>query len=187
MGQLLEYMDRSYISGVQNVSLGPTDPPRLVRFMMSSTAVYIATYPRMAPQGDSVNHIINLNKRKWNIIWLWCDISLTCYSVYPPLVSIQWSSFRFVAPPVSYVSVYYTMMDSHLLSIHFCWSTSSIKFIYFSSQACSLSLTCHISLRRKVLSKIHISLKKKNGPFVIDKFFPFLFVTRHQNVIDFIL
>jgi len=77
------------------------------------------------------------------------------------------------------------MMDSHLLSIQFFLSTSSIKFIYFSSQACPLSQTCHISLRRRVLSKIHFNLKKKNGPFVTDKFFPFLFVTRRQNVIDF--
>ena len=63
MGRLLEYKVRSYISGVQNVSLGPTDPPKLVRFMMSSTAVCITTYPRLGPQGDSVNRIKNLNKK----------------------------------------------------------------------------------------------------------------------------
>jgi hypothetical protein len=57
----------------------------------------------------------------------------------------------------------------------------------FLFPACPLSQTCHISLHRRALSKIHTNLKKKNSSFVIDKFFPFLFVTRRQNMIDFIL
>jgi hypothetical protein len=50
---------------------------------------------------------------------------------------------------------------------------------------------CHRPVRfhyvGEFCQKINFNLKKKNSPFVIDKFFPFLFVTRRQNVIDFIL
>jgi hypothetical protein len=68
MGPLLKYKGRSYISGVQNVSLGPTDPPMLVRFMMSSTAVCITTYSSQGLQGDSVNRIKNRSKKNYLVI-----------------------------------------------------------------------------------------------------------------------
>lgn len=187
-GPLLEYKGSSYISGVQNVSLGPTDPPRLVRFTMSSTAVWISTYPRLGPQGDSVNRIKKPKQKKIKhclvmmLISFWQMLHCIC-----PLVSIQWSSFRSVEPPASYVTVYYTMMDSQLLSILFFLKYNQYQIYLFLFPSLSFVIECHISLRRRVLSKIHFNLKKKNSSFVIDKFFLFTFVTRRQNMIDFIL
>lgn len=128
---LLEYKGSSYISGVQNVSLGPTDPPRLVRFTMSSTAVWISTYPRLGPQGDSVNRIKKPKQKKIKhclvmmLISLWQMLHCIC-----PLVSIQWSSFRSVEPPASYVTVYYTMMDSQLLSILFFFEVQPVSNLF---------------------------------------------------------
>jgi hypothetical protein len=75
---------------------------------------YLPTPPRLGPQGDSVNSIKNLNKEIYiYIIWLWYDISLTDFNtVYAHWCLYNDGIFRSVDPTLSYVSVYYTMMDS---------------------------------------------------------------------------